>query len=285
MDEFNSERKYWLALSVCDGIGPVRFQKLLQHFGSAKKTWDASFEELRESGIGKKISQDLIDFKKRFYPVEYEDRMWKLQISYYALQDEEYPELLKQIKKPPTILYKKGTYMFNKNDILVSVVGTRKITEYGKEVTRLLVSELVASGCVIVSGLAIGVDAVAAEAAIAAGGKTIAVLGSGVDLCTPAENTSLYEKILESGGAIVSENALGMTPNKGSFPARNRIIAGLSRGVLVTEGAEDSGSLITANFAFEFGRKVFAVPGPITSSVSKGPISLIAKGAKMVMTG
>jgi len=129
------------------------------------------------------------------------------------------------------------------------------------------------------------VDAVAAKATIAAGGKTIAVLGSGVDVCTPQENTSLYDSILQSGGALVSETPLGMLPNKGSFPARNRIIAGLSVGVLVTEGAEDSGSLITANDAFENSRKVFAVPGPITSSVSKGPISLIAKGAKMVMTG
>jgi DNA processing protein len=181
-------------------------------------------------------------------------------------------------------MYKKGTYTFNKKDILVSVVGTRKVTDYGREVTELLVKELFAAGCVIVSGLAFGVDAVAAEAAITAGGKTIAVLGSGIDLCTPSENQRLYDKILANGGAIVSENHLGMTPNKCSFPARNPIIAGLSRGVLVTEGAKDSGSLITANFAFEFDRKVFAVPGPITSSVSKGPISLISKGAKKVMT-
>jgi len=285
MDELVYERPYWLALSLCDGIGPVRFQKLLLHFGSAKNVWKATLQELIETGIGEKISKDLIDFKTRFSLKEYEDRMQKLQVSYYSLQDEEYPELLKKSSKPPVILYKKGTYIFNKNDILVSVVGTRRITEYGKEVTRLLVSELVAAGCVIVSGLAIGVDAVAAQAAIAAGGKTIAVLGSGVDLCTPAENRNLYDRILQSGGAIVSENPLGRTPNVGSFPARNRIIAGLSRGVLVTEGAEDSGSLITANFAFEYHRKVFAVPGPITSTVSKGPISLIAKGAKMVMSG
>lgn len=285
MDELQDERRYWLALSACDGIGPIRFQKLLRHFGSAKNAWNASLKELKETGIGEKISEDLIDFKKEFSLAEYEERLQNLQVTYYTLQDEDYPELLKSSNNPPTILYKKGAYSFNKKDILFSVVGTRRITEYGWEVTSMLVSELVAAGCVIVSGLAMGVDAAAAGAAIAAGGKTIAVLGSGVDLCTPAENIGLYDRILESGGAIVSENPLGMTPNKGSFPQRNRIIAGVSRGVLVTEGAQDSGSLITANFAFEFGRIVFAVPGPITSSVSKGPISLIAKGAKMVMRG
>ena len=283
MDEFTGERNYWLALSLCDGIGPVRFQKLLQHFGSAKNAWDAPFAALVESGIGEKISEDLIGHKKKFSLRKYETELQQLQVSYTTLQDEEYPVLLKQIKKPPIILYKKGTYSFNKNDILVSFVGTRKVTEYGRSVTELLVKDLVAAGCVIVSGLAVGIDAVAAQAAIASGGKTIAVLGSGVDLCTPAENTGLYTRILENGGAIVSENPLGMQPTIGSFPARNRIIAGLARGVLVTEGAADSGSLITANFAFEFERSVFAVPGPITSSVSKGPLSLIARGAKLVM--
>lgn len=150
--------------------------------------------------------------------------------------------------------------------------------------TGLLVSDLAASGCVIVSGLAMGVDAAAHRATITAGGKTIAVLGSGADICTPAENASLYDKILESGGAVISENPLGMMPMKGSFPSRNRIIAGLSLGVLVTEGAADSGSLVTANDAFANNRKVFAVPGPITSSVSKGPISLIVRGVKMVLS-
>ncbi len=284
MDEFQIERRYWLALSVCNGIGPVRFGKLLRYFGSAKTAWDAPLKDLQASGIGGKMAEELWDFKKKFSLEEYEEQMRKLRVDYFILQDEEYPELLRYIKNPPTILYKKGTYIFNKNDALVSVVGTRRVTDYGKEVTELLVSDLVAAGCVIVSGLAMGVDAIAAQATITAGGKTIAVLGSGVDLCTPAENTRLYHQIIESGGAIVSENPLGMTPNKGSFPARNRIIAGLSLGVLVTEGAADSGSLITANDAFENNRKVFAVPGPITSSVSKGPISLITKGAKMVTT-
>lgn len=146
----------------------------------------------------------------------------------------------------------------------------------------MFVRELVSSGFTIVSGLAIGVDAVAHQSSLESGGKTIAVLGCGVDCCTPAENRALYNSIVEGGGVIVSELPLGHPPTKGSFPSRNRIIAGLSLGVLVTEGAEDSGSLITADYALKFNRKVFAVPGPITSSLSKGPYGLIRKGAKLV---
>lgn len=284
MDELKDERRYWLALSICTGIGPVRFQLLLHHFGSAKNAWFAKEEELAISGIGKKIAEKLIAFRKKFSLEKYENLMQRLHVTYLTLQDEDYPHLLKQIKRPPTILYQKGTFTFNKNEKLVSVVGTRKITEYGTEVTELLVSELAAAGCVVVSGLAMGVDAIAHKATILAGGNTIAVLGSGIDVCTPAENTALYTSILENNGAILSETPLGQMPNKGSFPSRNRIIAGLSLGVLVTEGATDSGSLITANDAFENNRKVFAVPGPITSSVSQGPIALIAKGAKMVVS-
>lgn len=283
MDELD-ERRYWVAFSVCDGIGPVRFQKLLHFFGSAKSAWFASEKELGEAGIGEKIAASVVSFRKKFSLEEYEEQMEKSKVDFFTLQDEDYPELLKHIKNPPGVLYKKGTLRFNKNDILVSVVGTRRITEYGKEVTELLVSELVAAGCIIVSGLAMGVDAAAHKATIDAHGQTIAVLGNGVDVCTPTFNTALYNSILENGGAIISENPLGRLPMKGSFPMRNRIIAGLSVGVVVTEGSEDSGSLITAVDAFESNRKVFAVPGPITSSVSKGPISLISKGATMVAT-
>lgn len=282
MDELMDERRYWLALTVCDGIGPVRLLQLLRYFGSAKKAWNAPKGELQAAGLGKKIATDIETFRKKFSLQTYEEKLEKLRISYLTLQDTTYPHLLKQIKNPPSILYKKGTYLFNRKDNLLSVVGTRRITEYGREVTEKIVSELVVARCVIVSGLAMGVDAVAHEATLKAKGNTIAVLGSGVDFCTPAENQRLYDAIIANGGAIISEYPLGMAPNKGSFPARNRIIAGLSQGVLVTEGAFDSGSLITANDAMEYHRKVFAVPGPITSSVSTGPIALISKGATIV---
>ena len=164
----------------------------------------------------------------------------------------------------------------------IAVVGTRKVTSYGREVTWLLTQQLAAAGLTIVSGLALGVDAEAHKAAIEAGGKTIAVLGCGVDCCNPPSNRWLYDKIIDGNGVIISEMPLSHEPNRGLFPARNRIISGLSLGVLVTEGAKDSGSLITARNAAEQGREVFAVPGPITSSLSKGPTELIKKGAKLV---
>jgi DNA processing protein len=168
---------------------------------------------------------------------------------------------------------------------VVAIVGTRKITAYGRQVTEMFTQELVDAGCIIVSGLALGVDAVAHKATLDAGGKTIAVLGCGVDCCYPSTNSRLYDEIIEKGGAIVSEYGLGVPPNQGSFPSRNRIIAGLSQGVLVTEGAVDSGSLITANDAFDNNRPVFAVPGPITSTLSKGPYELIQKGGMLVTSG
>lgn len=164
----------------------------------------------------------------------------------------------------------------------LAVVGTRKITNYGKEVTRLIVGELVNAGLTIASGLAVGVDAAAHEAAIEAGGRTIAVLGCGVDCCNPRVNQWLYDKIVNGNGVVVSEMPLSHFALKGLFPARNRIISGLSLGVLVVEGAGDSGALITARNAAEQGREVFAVPGPITSSLSVGPAELIKKGAKLV---
>ncbi|MBI1919141.1 DNA-protecting protein DprA, partial [Candidatus Microgenomates bacterium] len=166
----------------------------------------------------------------------------------------------------------------------IAVVGTRKISNYGREVTRFLVGELVNAGLTIVSGLAIGVDAAAHETTLEAGGKTIAVLGCGVDCCNPRTNQWLYDKIISGNGVVVSEMPLGHFALKGLFPARNRIISGLSLGVLVIEGAGDSGALITARDAGEQGREVFAVPGPITSSLSVGPAELIKKGAKLVVS-
>lgn len=277
------ERNAWLALSVCNGIGPAKLQKLLDYFGTAQIAWEAPIEALKQSGIGPKMAGDFVIFRNKFDLAFYLKRLQKTEVWFITREEENYPKLLKQIKNPPPVLYGKGNKgCLDESLTRLAVVGTRKVTDYGRQVTEFLVTDLVASGCVIVSGLAMGVDAVAHQATLTANGKTIAVLGSGVDYCTPQENTRLYDQILAQGGLILSETPLGQMPNKGSFPMRNRIIAGLSQGVLVTEGAEDSGSLITAKDAIAEGRKVFAVPGPITSSVSKGPIALIGNGAKMV---
>lgn len=282
-----TEKTYWLGFSTFSGIGPLRFKLLLEHFGSAKNAWQASQKDLRDAGLGEKLTGKFDTFRNTFSLQEYTKQLDEKQVSFITLQDNNYPVLLKQIKNPPFVLYIKGDKeilsqrLENQDNKYIGVVGTRKITQYGREVTELLTSELVAAGFVIVSGLAIGVDAIAHQTSIKNDGKTIAVLGCGVDCCYPRENLSIYNSIIKGNGAIVSEFPLAAKPSIGSFPSRNRIIAGLSIGVLVTEGAEDSGALITAEDALENNRKVFAVPGPITSSLSKGPNKLLAKGAKL----
>ncbi|MBI2443199.1 MAG: DNA-protecting protein DprA [Candidatus Levybacteria bacterium] len=278
-----TERLFWLGFSVCPGIGPQRFSLLIQHFGSAKDAWHAPEKEIAEV-IGKACTQKLLQFRETFSPEKYSRILQVLGVSFLTLENEAYPQLLKQIKNPPFVLYAKG----NLNDLnhlsnkTIGIVGTRKITGYGRDVTEMITRDLVSAGCVIVSGLALGVDAVAHKTTLEHEGKTIAVLGCGVNLCYPTANEAIYNSILQKGGAVVSEYPIDQPPSVGSFPSRNRIIAGLSEAVVVTEGAEDSGALITASNAASLQRPVFAVPGPITSSLSKGPFKLIAQGAKLV---
>lgn len=297
------ERKYWLGFSMFSGIGPVTFKKLYSHFGSAKAVWHADVNDILKLNLGEKLVTKFDQFRNGFSITDYTRLLLVKKISFVTQIDKEYPELLKQIKNPPIVLYVRGNldlfYSSTKRSAwrssstdssrqartinpIIAVVGTRRISEYGKEVTQQFTQELVEHGFTIVSGLAFGVDAIAHETTIENNGKTIAVLGCGIECCTPAENQSLYNSIVRTGGAVISELPLSHPPTKGSFPSRNRIIAGLSLGVVVTEGAEDSGALITADYAYKFNRKVFAVPGPITSDLSKGPYKLIAKGAKLV---
>lgn len=281
----DKETKHWLAFSVFPGIGPVRFKLLVGHFGSAKAAWDAPLGALKSTGLGDALSEKFDQFRKTFDLDGYINQLEKLHVAVLTLQDTKYPKLLKQIPDAPFLLYvrgKRGDKPLNL-ERTIAVVGTRKITKYGVDVTQRIVEGLVAYGFTIVSGLAYGVDAVAHQSALDAGGQTIAVLGCGIDIIAPPSNARLYQAIAEGGhGAIVSEMPLGLRPNKGLFPARNRIISGLSLGVVVTEGAQDSGSLITARNAAEQGREVFAVPGPITSPYSRGPAKLLKSGAKLV---
>jgi DNA processing protein len=281
MDE---ETRCTVAFSVFPGIGPVRFKLLTQYFGSAKTAWNAPMSELRRIKLGEKLSVQFDHFRKTFDLDGYLKRLSDLKVSVLTLSNPKYPKLLSEISDAPFLLYVKGkrTDTPIRMDRTIGIVGTRKVSPYGKEVTQRLTEGLVQSGFTIVSGLAYGVDAVAHQTAIDAGGRTIAVLGCGIDIIAPPCNARLYADIVSGGGAIVSEMPLGLRPSKGLFPARNRIISGLSLGVLVTEGADDSGSLITARNAGEQGRDVFAVPGPITSANSKGPSKLIKNGAKLV---
>ncbi len=281
----DEEKTYWIGFSVFPGIGPVRFKLLLDYFGTAEAAWDAPSSLLKKIKLGDKLTDQFVDFRKKFQVSEYISMVTREHVSVLTLQDERYPKLLKQIPDAPFVLYvkgKKGKEPLNL-ERTIAVVGTRMITPYGKEITKRLAQDLVSYGFTIVSGMAYGVDAAAHQAALDAGGSTVAVLGCGIDIIAPPSNAYLYHAISEEGhGAIVTEMPLGLRPNKGLFPARNRIISGLSLGVVVTEGADDSGALITARNAAEQGREVFAVPGPITSRYSRGPAKLLKNGAKLV---
>ncbi len=281
------ERDYWLGFSIFPGVGPKRFKTLLDYFSTAKEAWNASESELIESGLGEQLTEKFLAYRSHFSLESYFQKLQQKSVVYLTLIDSEYPQLLRNSHNPPFVLFVKGEYTFNdpQNHMTVGIVGTRRITSYGRQVTEMVTGTLVENGCVIVSGLAIGVDTVAHQTTIHCRGKTVAVLGCGVDCCNPSTNQYLYDEILATGGAVISEFPLGQAPTKGSFPSRNRIIAGLSKAVIVTEGAEDSGALITAQDAFVDNRKVFAVPGPITSSLSKGPNSLFSKGAVVVTSG
>lgn len=281
------ERKYWLGFSAFPGIGPLRFKLLLDYFKSAEKAWKASEKELINIGLGEKLTKKFTAFRSTFSLAKYLEEIKKKEIHVITLKDKEYPELLAQIPDPPFLLYVRGDIgIFHDKDRpcqgAVAVVGTRRITSYGEQVTRKITAGLVDGGVTVVSGMAYGVDAVAHETAIACGGKTIAVLGCGVDIIHPRVNSTIYWKIIKGAGLVISEFPVGRFAEKGLFPARNRIISGLSLGVVVTEGASDSGALITARMALEQGREVFAVPGPITSSLSQGPTILLKAGAKLV---
>jgi DNA processing protein len=275
----NRDLPFYVALAASPGIGPARFKVLLSHFKTAESVWNLP-EKTLEKVLPKDVFGKFIAFRKAFDPENYLEKILSKNIQITISGDKNYPKLLKEIFDPPPVLYIKGE--LPKSEKTIGVVGTRKITVYGKQVTESLVRGLVNNGFVIVSGLARGVDSFAHKVTVENGGKTIAVLGGGLDLIYPPENVPLANKIVETGGAVLSEFPLGMNPVPGNFPARNRIISGLSLGILVTEAGEDSGSLITAGQALEQGREVFAVPGPIYSKLSVGPARLIKDGAKLV---
>lgn len=277
----DDERLYWLAFSAFNGVGPKRFALLRNYFGSAKKAWEAREQELLEIGLGQKLTSELLKFRQEFKPRSYFLRLREKRIECYFLDDNNYPESLKKTDNPPFVLYVKGA-ISPRDELAIAVVGTRKMTGYGGQVTESLVTELVNTGITIVSGLARGVDSMAHKAALKAGGRTIGVLACGLDIVYPPENTFLVKEIINGHGAVISEFPLGMQPMPGSFPARNRIISGLSLGTVVIEAPQRSGALITARHAAEQGREVFAIPGPITSPNAAGPAHLIKMGAKLV---
>ncbi|MBI4033284.1 MAG: DNA-protecting protein DprA [Candidatus Blackburnbacteria bacterium] len=293
-----TEKEAWIAFSAFPNIGPARFGLLRKYFGSAKRAFRAPAKKFLEIGFSDRLTQEFENFRKDFDTVSYLLRLRRLGVKMILLEDKDYPEMLKKIEDAPYILYVRNAHstlprqardrsgqseLGKWSDISVAVVGTRKPTAYGREVTERLVTGLVDNGVTVVSGLALGIDAIAHRVALAAGGKTIGVLGCGVDNIYPPANRQLGEKMLESDqGIIVSEYPLGYPALPQNFPTRNRIVSGLSLGVLVIEGAEKSGTLLTASNAASQGREVFAVPGPITSPVSRAPHFLLKNGAKLV---
>ncbi len=278
MDE---EKLHWLAFSAFNGVGPKRFALLKNYFGTAQKAWLAEEKDLLEIGLGPKLTFELVKFRRDFDPSSYFVRLREKEIECYFLDDNRYPESLKKIDSPPFVLYVKGV-ITPQDDLAVAVVGTRKMTGYGGQVTESLVTELVNAGLTVISGLARGIDSMAHRAALKADGRTIGVLACGLDIVYPPENAFLVEQIIDGQGAVISEFPLGMQPLPGSFPARNRIISGLALGTVVVEAPQKSGALITARLAAEQGREVFAIPGPVTSPNAAGPSHLIKMGAKLV---
>jgi DNA processing protein len=280
----HDKRWYYLGFNLFPGIGPMRLKLLIDYFGSIEKAWNAPLLKLKETGLGVKLSESFHQYRQTVDIDGYIKQLKNSHVSFLITTDEKYPSLLREISDAPFLLYIKGKKTEGVWDIgkSVAIVGTRQMTSYGEEMTKRIVEGLVSSGITIVSGLAWGIDAIAHKSAIENGGRTLAVLGCGIDIIAPPRNADLYHQIINGHGAIVSEMPLGHKPNKGLFPARNRIISGLSLGTVVIEGADDSGALITARNALEQGREVFAVPGPVTSRTSAGTSKLIKEGATLV---
>jgi len=274
---------YWLALALTDGLGPSRIRKLVTHFGSAERIFQASLTELEATGMRAASAQSLATGKSMELAQDELAKAADAKARIISLSDPEYPPRLKEIYDPPVVLFVKGSVELLSQPG-IAMVGTRHPTPYGTGMAERLATDLAARGLVIISGLARGIDTASHRGAIAAKGKTIAVLGTGIDILYPKENTRLTEQILALGGALISEFPIGTSPTPQNFPIRNRIISGMSAGVLVVEAAEYSGTRITSRCALEQNRDVYAVPGNVTNKNSWGPNTLIKQGAKLVAT-
>jgi len=302
----NNDIYYYLAFSHFLGIGPIKFEGLIKYFGLAEEAYRANKREL-EQVIGINLTNRFIDFRSGFDPLKKLEELNKKEIKVIPNNSKDYPEALKKIEDPPICLYVRGklnsaTDFFSRESLShakeagslskvkknpnalfnFAIVGTRLPTSYGCQVAYKFAYELASAGFTIVSGMAMGIDAIAHRACLDKGQKTIAILGCGVDIIYPAINYKLYQDIIEKGGSIISEFPPGQTVLKGLFIARNRIISGLSMGVLVVEGGEHSGALITAKYAAEQGKEVFAVPSSINSKMAQAPNLLLKEGARLV---
>jgi DNA processing protein len=282
MLEKMSEDKYWLGFNLVKGVGPAKIQALLSYFGEVQAAWEANSALLDKLGFDKRAKENLILARDTLDLDQELEKVLSKNISLLTWNSPNYPAYLREVDSPPPLLYVVGSL----EDIdrwAVAVVGTRRVTSYGRQMTQEIVTGLVRNGVTIISGLARGVDAIAHKTALDHGGRTIAVLGSGPDNIYPPEHRDLARQIVRGRGAVISDYPLGTEPEAKNFPPRNRIISGLSLGVVVVEAGERSGARITAKRALEQGREVFAVPGNVNRAASRGTNQLIQRGeAKLI---
>ena len=276
----NKDLKYWIGFSFIPGIGRVRIGQIENYFGNLEAAWQAPAGELKKAHLDESIVRAVTTWRPRLSLDEEMEKMKRHGVQALIWHDEKYPARLKEIYDYPPILYVKGEIL-PEDEWCLAVVGTRLATAYGRQVTEEIATDLAHNKITVVSGLARGIDTIAHRAALEAGGRTIAVSACGLDIIYPAENTNLAKQIIEHG-ALISEYPLGTKPKPEYFPRRNRILSGISLGVLVTEAGESSGALITADLALEQNRDVLAVPGSVLSPASRGTNHLIQQGAKLV---
>jgi len=281
------ERAYWLAWSQVDRVGPVLLRRLQQHFGTLADAWNTNPAQLqRVEGFGNQIVTAVTAARSQINPEQFLEQHSVKNPCFWTPADADYPRLLLEIPSPPPVLYYRGQVQWQENQgitPIVGIVGTRDPTEYGKRWTRKISAALAKRGFTVVSGMAAGIDTEAHSGCLEAGGRTLAVLGTGVDMIYPPRNRNLYEQIQQQG-LVMSEYPAGVQPNRVHFPQRNRIVAGLSRAVLVMEAPTKSGALITADFANEFCRDVYALPGSLDNYKSLGCLGLLNKGAHVILS-
>jgi len=275
-----SDTKYWVGFTLIPGIGRARFSLIEQYFSDLEQAWNASASEFKMAGLDDRSIQAVVARRPKICLDDEMEKLERYKVTVVTWRDEAYPSRLKEIYDLPPVLYVRGS-LAPEDDWSLAVVGTRRPTYYGREVTEQIVGDLARNRITIISGLAKGIDATAHRAALDSGGRTIAICGCGLDVVYPSDHVKLAREIMERG-ALVSELPLGTRPKAENFPRRNRIMSGMSLGVLVVEAGEASGALITVRWALEQNREVFAVPGSVLSSASQGTNRLIQEGAKLV---
>ena len=282
-EQNNNDLIYWNTLALFPKFEAKKLKQIADYFPQMKIAWQAPIFEFIKAGIEQEIAQEFVEWRKKIEPEKEWEKLEKEKIKVITIKDENYPKLLKEIYNPPAVLYIKGE-LYREEKYPLAVVGTRKMTFYGREITEQIVKNLARAGLTIISGLALGIDGLTHKITLKEKGRTIAVLGGGIDEKTiyPSIHKDLVKKIILAGGAVISEYPVGIRPTRYSFPARNRIIAGLALGTLVIEAPMESGALITARLALDQNREVFAVPGNIYNKNSEGCNWLIKLGAKVV---